>query len=102
MEREFDTVLETLAGLAAANIVLVETLHEHGVLDKSHFAHAFARALDTLAPEHRGGMIEHVLQNLRDRCMNLPPRGPPTPGSGWTSLLRRSTSPVVPRRTTSP
>jgi len=70
-DRQFDTVLETLAGLAAANVVLVETLHEQGVLDKSHFAHAFARALDTLAPEHRGGMIEHVLQNLRDRCMNL-------------------------------
>jgi hypothetical protein len=75
MTREFDSLLETLAGLAAANIVLVETLHEHGVIDKSHFAHAFARALDTLAPEHRGGMIEQVLQNLRDRCMNLPPGG---------------------------
>jgi len=75
VDRQFDTLLETLAGLAAANIVLVETLHERGVVDKSHFAHAFARALDTLAPEHRGGMIEHVLRNLRDRCMNLPPRG---------------------------
>ena len=64
-------MLETLAGLAAANMVLVETLHEHRVLDKTHFAHAFARALDGLAPEHRGGMVEHVLQNLRDRCMNL-------------------------------
>jgi hypothetical protein len=74
-DRQFDTLLDALAGLAAANIVLVETLHEHGVLDKSHFAHAFARALDTLAPEHRGGMVEQVLQNLRDRCMNLPPRG---------------------------
>ena len=73
--REFDTLLETLAGLAAANIVMVETLHEHGILDKTHFAHAFARALDTLSPEHRGGMIEHVLRNLRDRCMNLPARG---------------------------
>jgi hypothetical protein len=75
VNREFDTLLETLAGLAAANIVMIETLHERGVLDKSHFAHAFARALDTLAPEHRGGMIEQVLRNLRDRCMNLPPRG---------------------------
>ena len=75
MNREFDSLLDTLAGLAAANIVLVETLHERGVLDKSHCAHAFARALDTLAPEHRGGMVEHVLRNLRDRCMNLPPRG---------------------------
>ena len=64
-------MLETLAGLAAANMVLVETLHEHHVLDKTHFAHAFGRALDGLAPEHRGGMVEHVLQNLRDRCMNL-------------------------------
>lgn len=76
MNREFDTLLETVAGLAAANIVMVETLHEHGILDKTHFAHAFGRALDTLAPEHRGGMIEQVLQNLRDRCMNLPRRGP--------------------------
>ncbi len=70
-DRDFQTLLETLAGLAAANVVLIETLHEHGVLDKRHFAHAFARALDGLAPEHRGGMIEHTLKNLRDRCMNL-------------------------------
>jgi hypothetical protein len=74
-QEEFDALLETLAGLAAANIVLVETLHEHGVLDKRHFAHAFGRALDGLAPEHRGGMIEHTLRNLRDRCMNLPSSG---------------------------
>ena len=73
--KEFDSLLETVAGLAAANIVLIETLHEHGILDKTHFAHAFGRALDTLAPEHRGGMIEQVLRNLRDRCMNLPARG---------------------------
>jgi hypothetical protein len=71
MSREFDSLLETLAGLAAANVVMIETLHERGVIDKTHFAHAFARALDTLAPEHRGGMIEHVLRNMRDRCMNL-------------------------------
>jgi hypothetical protein len=75
LSREFDSLLEAMAGLAASNIVLIETLHEKGVVDKTHFAHAFARALDTLAPEHRGGMIEHVLRNLRDRCMNLPPRG---------------------------
>jgi hypothetical protein len=73
MDDKFEALLETLAGLAAANVVLVETLHEHHVLDKTHFAHAFARALDGLAPEHRGGMIEQTLQNLRDRCMNLRP-----------------------------
>jgi hypothetical protein len=67
------TLIDTLAGLAAANVVMIETLHEHQVIEKTHFAHAFARALDGLAPEHRGGMIEHVLRNLRDRCMNLRP-----------------------------
>ena len=66
------TLIDTLAGLAAANVVLIETLHEHQVIDKTHFAHAFGRALDGLAPEHRGGMVEHVLRNMRDRCMNLP------------------------------
>ena len=64
-------LIDALAGLAAANVVLIETLHEHHVIDKTHFAHAFARALDGLAPEHRGGMVEQVLRNLRDRCMNL-------------------------------
>ena len=67
------TLIDTLAGLAAANVVMIETLHEHNVIEKTHFAHAFARALDGLAPEHRGGMVEHVLRNLRDRCMNLRP-----------------------------
>ena len=70
---DFEALLDTLVGLAAANVVLIETLHEHGVLDKRHFAHAFGRALDGLAAEHRGGMIEHTLRNLRDRCMNLRP-----------------------------
>ena len=71
MSTDFESLLDTLAGLAAANIVLIETLHEHRVIDKTHFAHAFGRALDGLATEHRGGMVEHVLKNLRDRCMNL-------------------------------
>ena len=95
MTREFDALLETLAGLAAANMVLVETLHEHGVIDKSHFAHAFARALDTLAPEHRGGMIEQVLQNLRDRCMNLPPAGP-SQAREWLEQLLAAQKPANP------
>jgi hypothetical protein len=89
VEGEFDALLETVAGLAAANIVMVETLHEHGVLDKTHFAHAFARALDGLAPEHRGGMIEHVLQNMRDRCMNLQREG----GSDVQAWLARLLDP---------
>jgi hypothetical protein len=72
-DEELRTLVDTLAGLAAANIVMIETLHEHQVIDKTHFAHAFGRALDGLAPEHRGGMVENVLRNLRDRCMNLRP-----------------------------
>jgi len=83
MSAEFDSLLDTLAGLAAANVVMIETLHEHGVVDKRHFAHAFGRALDTLAPEHRGGMVELTLRNLRDRCMNLPAGGAPSDAQEW-------------------
>ena len=90
MSSEFESLLETIAGLAAANVVMIETLHEQGVVDKTHFAHAFGRALDTLAPEHRGGMIELTLQNLRDRCMNLPTGGAPSEAQEW---LRSFTSP---------
>jgi hypothetical protein len=79
------TLIETLAGLAAANVVMIETLHEHHVIEKTHFAHAFARALDGLAPEHRGGMVEHVLRNLRDRCMNL--RAGDTDAQEWLRRL---------------
>lgn len=69
--REFDALLETIVGLAAANMVVIETLHEHRVLDRRHFAHAFGRVLDRLAPELRGGMVEYALKDLRDRCMNV-------------------------------
>ena len=89
MASEFEPLLDTIAGLAAANIVIVETLHEHGVIDKTHFAHAFARALDTLAPEHRGGMIELTLRNLRDRCMNLPAGGAPSSADEWLRTLMK-------------
>ena len=90
MPSEFDSLLDTLAGLAAANIVLIETLHERGVVDKTHFAHAFGRALDTLAPEHRGGMVELTLRNLRDRCMNLPAGGGASDAQAWLRGLNAS------------
>jgi hypothetical protein len=85
MHEPEQTLIETLAGLAAANVVMIETLHEHHVIEKTHFAHAFGRALDGLAPEHRGGMVEHVLRNLRDRCMNL--RAGDTDAQAWLRKL---------------
>lgn len=75
MSKQFETLIETIAGLAAANVVVIETLHERKLVDKKHFAHAFGRALDTLAPDLQGGMIEHTLRALRDRCMNVPVGG---------------------------
>jgi hypothetical protein len=65
---------------------MIETLHEHRVLDKTHFAHAFARALDGLAPELRGGMVEATLRNLRDRCMNIH-SGAPSDAQEWLNRL---------------
>jgi len=82
---------ETPGQMREALSAIADACQERGVVDKSHFAHAFGRALDTLAPEHRGGMIEHVLQNLRDRCMNLPPRGE-SDAREWLDRLLRSGS----------
>lgn len=85
---EFEALLETIVGLAAAHIVVIETLHEHRVLDKRHFAHAYARALDTLSPELRGGMMERTLRDMRDRCMNI--RSGATPPMGeWLARLQK-------------
>jgi hypothetical protein len=89
LKGEFDSLLDTIAGLAAANIVMIETLHEQGIVDKRHFAHAFARALDTLDAAHRGGMVELTLRNLRDRCMNLPAGGKPSDVQEWLRTLSR-------------
>jgi hypothetical protein len=86
----FETLLETLAGIAAAQVVVIETLHEHRLLDKRHFAHAFGRALDALAPELRGGMVENVLRDMRDRCLNLPGDGNPEVRA-WLRALARET-----------
>jgi hypothetical protein len=85
-EQAFEALLDALAGLAAANIVLIEAMHEHGVLDKTHFAHAFGRALDGLSPELRGGMVEATLRNLRDRCMNMR-AGTPSDAQEWLNRL---------------
>jgi len=89
MAERFDALLETLAGIAAAQVVVIETLHEHRLLDKRHFAHAFGRALDTLAPELRGGMVEKVLAEMRERCMNLP-AGAQSDVRAWLEELVRA------------
>jgi hypothetical protein len=38
-------------------------------------------------------MIEQVLQNLRDRCMNLPPRGASDAREWLDQLLARTPGP---------
>lgn len=87
-----EALLETLAGIAAAQVVVIETLHEHRMLDKRHFAHAFGRALDTLAPELRGGMVENVLRDMRDRCLNLSGSGNPEVREWLRGLARNGGS----------
>lgn len=90
--REFEALLETIVGLAAANVVIIETLHEHRVLDKRHFAHAYGRVLDRLSPELRGGMIEYTLRDLRDRCMNVRP-GDMSDLQTWLARLQKGGDP---------
>ena len=41
------------------------------------------------AIEHRGGMVELTLRNLRDRCMNLPAGSGPSDAHEWLRSLTR-------------
>ena len=64
------------------------TAHARGIMAVDTL-HADFRDLDGLAPEHRGGMVEEVLHNMRDRCMNLPGGGDPDVRAWLARLLER-------------
>ena len=43
-------VITIISAMTVAQIVTINTLHAEGIVDRKHFAHAFARAIDALAP----------------------------------------------------
>lgn len=63
---------EASTALLAAIVVLMETLHKHRVIDRKHFAHAFASALDNLEPELRTPVIVACLNNLKNSAIGDP------------------------------
>jgi hypothetical protein len=60
---------QLVSALTVAQIVTVNTLHAQGVIDRKHFAHAFARAIDALAPNPRNRLLVVILQVVKNACM---------------------------------
>jgi hypothetical protein len=64
-----ELIEQIVSALIVAQIVTVNTLHAQGILDRKHFAHAFARAIDMLAPNPRNQLLVVILQVIKSACM---------------------------------
>jgi len=64
-----EVIEQIISALTVAQIVTVNTLHAEGVIDRKHFAHAFARAIDALAPNPRNQLLVAILQVVKSAAM---------------------------------
>jgi RNA-binding protein YhbY len=64
-----EVIEQIVSALTVAQIVTVNTLHAQGVIDRKHFAHAFARAIDALAPNPKNQLLVVILQVVKNACM---------------------------------
>lgn len=64
-----EVIEQIISAFTVAQIVTVNTLHAEGVIDKKHFAHAFARAIDALAPNPRNQLLVAILQVVKSAAM---------------------------------
>ena len=51
MDKNAEAIVQLSVALIAAHVLVVETLHKHGVLDKARFSQAFREAIAGLAPD---------------------------------------------------
>jgi hypothetical protein len=64
-----EVIEQIISALTVAQIVTVNTLHTEGVINRKHFAHAFARAIDALAPNPRNQLLVAILQIVKGAAM---------------------------------
>ena len=66
MDKNAEAIIQLSAALIAVHVVVVETLHKQGVLDKGHFSQAFGEAIAGLAPDlKRQPILISTLRNLQ-------------------------------------
>jgi len=69
-EPRAEVIEQIISALTVAQIVTVNTLHAEGIIDRKHFAHAFARAIDALAPNPRNTLLVAILQVMKSAAMH--------------------------------
>jgi hypothetical protein len=77
-----EVIEQIVSALTVAQIVTVNTLHAQGVIDRKHFAHSFARAIDALAPNPKNRLLVVILQVVKNACMQSAP-GDPSDMQAW-------------------
>jgi hypothetical protein len=66
MDKNAEAIVQLSVALIAAHVLVVETLHKHGVLDKARFSQAFREAIAGLAPDlKRQAILTSTLRNLQ-------------------------------------
>jgi len=68
-EPRAEVIEQIISAMTVAQIVTVNTLHAEGIVDRKHFAHAFARAIDALAPNPRNALLVAILQVIKGAAM---------------------------------
>jgi len=85
-EARAEVIEQIISTLTVAQIVTVNTLHAEGIVDRKHFAHAFARAIDALAPNPRNTLLVAILQVLKSAAMQSAD-GAPADTRAWPHKL---------------
>lgn len=81
-----EVIEQIISAFTVAQIVTVNTLHAEGVIDKKHFAHAFARAIDALASNPRNQLLVAILQVIKSAAMQSG-SGEPAETRAWLRRL---------------
>jgi hypothetical protein len=64
-----EVIEQMISAVTVAHIVMINTLHAQGVVDRKHFAHAFARAIDALAANPRNRLVTAIVQVIKNAAM---------------------------------
>ena len=60
---------QIISAVVVAQIVTVNTLHGQAVIERRHFAHAFARVIDALAANPNNRLLIAILQVIKNSHM---------------------------------
>ena len=66
MDKNAEAIVQLSVALIAAHVLVVETLHKQGIVDKARFSQAFDEAIAGLAPDlKRQAIFISTLRNLQ-------------------------------------